>query len=593
MTEQLAIRTESLTDNEIKIFFVGESEFYINQLLDGEHYLLEGSRGVGKTMLMRFTELEADKTFNSERIFTSYISFEDSLKVERLKVSSAEYNPFLQWTMAKILKSLLDKITLLGIDKEERKKKLLIENLSKVFGMKGHFIQNGNLSDLLKEYINIIETANYRTSEDIKKYTKDRLGIKADDLFKALNTTITFKKFLEKFCGDTEINRLVLLFDEAAHTLSEQQQEEFFSFMKGLRSTKISCKAAVYPGVSSYGKDFDYGHDAKVLRLDRKPEEGEKYYNFLKSILKKRIGSSEIWKGLNENKEFFDTLIISCFGNPRHLFFLLEYLEDILKKLNVREVPIAVKNYVEQILWKYYLGLQQRLSRLKIPVESGYNFITGSAIPQLRGQNNIWRGKTKPKLSIYIAIENEIFDDLKDMIGVLIYAGILSERGQQSIGQNKYGKAYAINTAICISENVLKRDRTTGNSLYNEIKLLDKQRVKIYYKGTREISDLISNLKKGTALICPNCAKDRHTEWKVCPFCTQSYPEEESLYEKLRSHPVDNLPISSKIKIRIKEKYTNIGEILDASETEIDKLYYVGPVRVKIIKTAAIEYLAG
>lgn len=593
MSEQLAIRTESLTDNEIKIFFVGESETYVNQLLDGEHYLLEGSRGVGKTMLMRFTELEADKMFHSKRIFTSYISFEDSLKVERLRGSSAEYNPFLQWTMGKILKSILDKIALLKIDKEEKDKKCLIDNLSKIFGMQVNFEQYSNLANLLKEYINILETANYKTSEDIKKYAKDSLGIKVDELFKALNTAVTFKKFLEKFCDDTEINRLVLLFDEAAHTLSEQQQEEFFSFMKGLRSTKISCKAAVYPGISSYGKDFDYGHDAKVLRLDRKPEEGDKYYNFLKSILKKRIGNSEVWTYLNTNNEVFDTLITSCFGNPRHLFFLLEYFEDILKTSNVREVPTAVKNYVEQILWKYYLGLQQRLSRLKIPVESGYNFITGLTIPQLREQNNAWRRKTKPKLTIYIAIENEIFDDLKDMIGVLIYAGILSERGQQSIGQNKYGKAYAINTAICISENVLKRDKNTGNSLYNEIKLLDKQRVKIYYKGTKEITNLISNLKKSTTLICPNCGKDRNTEWKVCPFCTKAYPEEESLYEKLRSHSIDYLPITNRLKIRVKDKYKKIGEILDASDSEVDKIYYIGPVRVKIIKTAAIEYLAG
>ena len=49
-----------------------------------------------------------------------------------------------------------------------------------------------------------------------------------EDIFKTLNNSIVFKKLLEKFCLDNNLSRLVFLFDEAAHTLSEQQQEDFF-----------------------------------------------------------------------------------------------------------------------------------------------------------------------------------------------------------------------------------------------------------------------------------------------------------------------------------------------------------------------------
>lgn len=589
VSEQLAIRTESLSREDVRKFFVEEPGEFVSHLLDGEQYLVEGSRGVGKTMLMRYAETEADEQFHSKRILTSYISFEDSLRIERLKITNAaEYNPFLQWTMAKILKALLDKVSLLGIDKEEKEKASLINNLGKVFGTESGIYRYKNL---LEEYIRVIETAQYETSEDIRKLASQKLGVITEDMFKAMNNPTVFKRFLEKFCEDNNLCRLVFLFDEAAHTLSEYQQEEFFSFMKGLRSPHIACKAAVYPGISSYGKDFDYGHDARVLRPDRKVEDKESYFTFCRKILENRIAKEEIWEKLNKNPEILEAFIIGCFGNPRHLFLLIDEIGQTVPRR--KDLPKIIKDYVEQNLWKYYLGLEKRLERFKVSVVTGYNFITSIVIPDLRTQNNDWRKRKKPELSIYFAIENEVYDDLKTMLGVLIYSGILSERGQQSIGQNKYGKVYAVNTAVCMSENVLREEKVTGGTFKGELDKLNVQRVKIYYKGTSKVAKIITNLVRGDILICPNCRKERKKEWKICPYCTKSYPEEESLYEKLRQHPVDYLPISERLKERVKEKFNTIGQILDASEEEVDTVYYVGTIRVKIIKTAAIEYMAG
>lgn len=460
--------------------------------------------------------------------------------------------------------------------------------MGKVFGTNPEV---SKYKDLLEEYIRVIETAQYEISEDIRKLASQKLGVITEEMFKAMNNPTVFKKFLEKFCEDSNLCRLVFLFDEAAHTLSEYQQEEFFTFMKGLRSPKIACKAAVYPGISSYGRGFDYGHDARILRLDRIPEAKETYFDFFKEILEKRIGQDKIWEEFNKNPEILEALIIACFGNPRHLFLLIDEIGQTVPRR--KDLPKKIKDYVEQNLWKYYLGLEKRLERFKVSVKTGYNFITSIVIPDLRTQNNEWRKKEKLELSIYFAIENEIYDDLKNMLGVLIYSGILSERGQQSIGQNKYGKVYAVNTAVCMSENVLREEKTTGGSFKEEVDKLNRQRVKIYYKGTPKVAKIIINLVKGDILKCPNCGRERRRDWKACPFCTQAYPKEESLYEKLRHHPIEYLPISDRLKSRVKEKFQTIGQILDASEERVDEIYYVGIVRVKIIKTAAIEYMAG
>ena len=73
--------------------------------------------------------------------------------------------------------------------------------------------------------------------------------------------------FLLKLIQDFHLKRIVLLFDEAAHVFSEEQQVKFFTFFKSLRDSKIACKAAVYPGLTNYGKYFEKNQDAKELKM--------------------------------------------------------------------------------------------------------------------------------------------------------------------------------------------------------------------------------------------------------------------------------------------------------------------------------------
>jgi hypothetical protein len=53
-------RTESLDKKLIKEYFIDKDDDKIIRLLDSEQYLLEGSRGIGKTMLMKKAEIIAN-----------------------------------------------------------------------------------------------------------------------------------------------------------------------------------------------------------------------------------------------------------------------------------------------------------------------------------------------------------------------------------------------------------------------------------------------------------------------------------------------------------------------------------------------------
>ena len=95
-------RTESIDTEMIVKYFIEKDKDKSARMLDTEQYLIEGSRGVGKTMLMKNAEIKAADAFETESILAVWISFEESLRLERIRISSENgADPFLQWTMGR------------------------------------------------------------------------------------------------------------------------------------------------------------------------------------------------------------------------------------------------------------------------------------------------------------------------------------------------------------------------------------------------------------------------------------------------------------------------------------------------------------
>jgi hypothetical protein len=67
--------------------------------------------------------------------------------------------------------------------------------------------------------------------------------------------------------------RVVLLFDDAAHIGRETSLAAFFDIFRTLSSEAISCKAAIYPGVTEFGTRFDVYNDASIVDVVRAPEQ--------------------------------------------------------------------------------------------------------------------------------------------------------------------------------------------------------------------------------------------------------------------------------------------------------------------------------
>lgn len=95
-----------------------------------------------------------------------------------------------------------------------------------------------------------------------------------------------FKELLHSVCEELKIKYLIFLFDEACHNFLPKQQREFFTLFRDLRDSYICCKAAVYPGITSYGT-FEMFHDSIVKRVE-KDILAEDYVDKMRDIIERQ-----------------------------------------------------------------------------------------------------------------------------------------------------------------------------------------------------------------------------------------------------------------------------------------------------------------
>ena len=110
--EEILIRTEDIQLKDILDLFV-ETEDYrtiVNSLKGKMPCILVGSRGVGKSFLLKVTQAELKKEFDIKRILPVYVSFISSPLLQGL-----EDKHFNAWMLSKIFSALIRELNKFGI----------------------------------------------------------------------------------------------------------------------------------------------------------------------------------------------------------------------------------------------------------------------------------------------------------------------------------------------------------------------------------------------------------------------------------------------------------------------------------------------
>jgi len=569
-----AARSEDLQLQEVRDLGVVTDfeQGIIDSLKSPGAHLLQGARGVGKTTLLRLAETQMDGEFVEKRILAVYVNFKTSTLFEG--ISAGHRNAFQIWVNAKILQNVHEKLVLLRLLTDTDKH----DPYERVFGISS-VEQTGTF--LVNKLQQIQKLA----------FAADKAAVEKELGEEFLNSLFD-PSFLGGVIGEVSerfrLSRLVLLFDEAAHTFIPAQQEIFFELFKYLQSGHISCKAAVYPTVTSYGRNFEVGHDALILSMDRYEPAGSArklYRTQFREIVAKRLPQqSKKRKEIFSHGELLDQCVDISTGNPRAF---LHILTDVLRSgFSARTIALAAQDYVDKELLPYHLNLAKRLPKYSAHVRVGLELLRHYIIPEIRKKN---RSETKSKYqaAAFTLPVRDVSPNLRLSIDILCYSGTLLSKGTVKIANQKTGNRYVVNIALLLTERAF----SSGNLKEN----LDSISLTDYREFSAADATLESYVNELNAVgdLCPQCSTQLLPNSKFCAQCGSKVQEVASVIAGLLDDKIDALSISDRLKGRIRPRFPKVGHVVQASRHELMTIDYIKDVRSRIIKNAADEYISG
>lgn len=522
--------------------------------------LLSGPRGSGKTtMIMQaYYGLADDK---KSFVIPAYVNYKKSLSIEPL-LSSQSNSVFLfrQWVLHNILSGLK-----IGIIDKQIKPTPTFERIS----------------SFSQELIHSLEASS-------SKY----LNSFPDDF---ILTPELLVELISKELDFNGMTRVVLFLDDAAHAFSRDQQREFFEIFRLIRSNKVSCKAAVYPGVTEYSPNFHVGHDADAVNIWYPPEDTD-YLEFMLDIIRNRFPKETV-DVLFLKPELSELLCFASFGLPRALIVMIARLfsdegGDELESVSLTSSDVfRVISEWHQNTMSIFQSLQRKLPRYKNFIEVGEEAFNKS-ISLIKNYNSERAISSK---SVSIGIKRQIEPELTRILGLLQYSGLLSERGTRSQGDVGIYERYVIHYAALIDSNALFKAKSKNPA--NIVEALKQRKVVEITRTTSK--DLLGPDYRTRCVFllppCSNCGEPRITEGaQFCIKCGASLTSV-STYTEAENSPISDLPLTP-VRVKRIQDASSIRTvkdiILDHEHQELIKVPRIGPYWADKIFRLAEEHLS-
>lgn len=540
-------------------------------------HLIEGPRGVGKSTLLKIAEIESDSSYINEKSLAVYVNFKVSLLVDT-GASDIGYNPFLCWVVAKLLDSLYKKCKALHVLSSDE----ITSRYKRLFD-----IQSTDTISDLEDIIRDLQGLSTAVTDDKKSEITERLKKRGLDNFANVESVADFVRQIVK---DKKLSRVIFLFDEAAHTFDEQQQEVFFNFFKLLHGDVIAVKAAVYPGITSYGGNFEIGQDAIKISISSFDENLEASRSQLKKhfrdLLMKRLTGAEFGKLLKRG-DALDLIILLSHGNPRM------FLQSVSKMLSSKEISkrsalSASNDFVSTELVNYHLGLKKRLPRFASHIELGMDLVKAHLIPELQKKNE-GKGDNPSIQTIYFTIDSLVQHKVIKSITLLEYSGFLYSKSVVKTAKRKQAKRYALHLGVAANDKVFHSQFSRDPD--KAIKSLSIADYREFYATDIRFTELVTN--HPSLETCPN-GHIRQAEGNFCPMCGSKFAIDH-IVQSLLNDSINNLSLSQFLRNSLIQEFNaqTIRDVLHLTETTLRKADGIGPKRSRQIINAAEEYISG
>ena len=531
-------RTEDIKPEEVSAYFVETSKDreIINSLKARNPIVLEGSRGVGKSFLMRVAEAELLDKFPSERVFPVYESF-----TKGSLIHTSDPYQFQHWMLARLCSRIIRSLAKKGM------LSVMPASLSILAGEKTAPVQ-------------IEKTKMECIAEAFEESWKNPGG--AVDI-SGLPSIDAFKDAMEDICSTLSISRFAIFIDEAAHILLPEQQRQFFTLFRDIRSPHVTCNAAVYPGVTSYGETFQPAHDATMLKLDRDIL-ADDYVSNMREIVEKQADSA-LMTNIAQNGQNFSLLAYASSGNPRVLLKTLARAP----KVSSQQVNEVVREYYRTVIWSEHSTLLEKFVGHEDMISWGRRFIEDVVLPELQKKNVQYLANDRNS-TCFFWIHKDAPQSVKYALRLLAYTGIVTEHASGiKATRGEIGTRYAINLGCLFA-----LEARPANTAFPIAANLTPKRMSEYGANHPFFQELVASV--------PNFAEsdlsavlNRQLEKSINVLDITDYQA-----ECLHGLGLDT-----------------VGSVLRATETKLQQAYYIGEVRSRRMRNAAIaavyEYLSG
>lgn len=554
--DEIIFRTEDLKQREIQDKFVetGKDRENIDYLKKKTPIILSGSRGTGKTMLLKIAEKEMDDKFDADRILPVFVSFSKAIFVDIDK----DILYFKQWMLSKIMFELRVKLKKHGIGITQ----------PSIFGsLFGCNDETDELTDKLNTFISIMEETWRRKEGDANEKLQEVFGVDPDRIG-VISDVDYFKKLIEELCEYFDIERVVLLFDEACHNFIPIQQREFFTFFRDLRTPYISCKAAVYPGITSYGT-FQAFHDAEIRKVERDISD-KNYVSNMREMVRNQLGE-EVYKIFEINGDNFDALIYAASGNPRLMLKSIYTASNELKSLNTTNTNNTIKQFYRTNIWNEHTKLGEIYTGYKPLIDWGRAFIEDKVLEETYNKNKKRLKEEDYSQTIFFAINRNAPEIVKKAMKILEYSGIVTLHTEGTKVRTEILDRYQLNFGIVLAAEA----KETPVKRYKEI--INHLSVKLYTEYG-ENSPAYGNV---TGIVL-----NGNTE------------KSSSVLKSILDSKIEKLDLTRFQMETLKDSgFVTIGDVLKGSEDDLQRAYGIGPVRARrifnIVFNASIEYISG
>lgn len=342
--------------------------------------------------------------------------------------------------------------------------------------------------------------------------------------------------------------RIVLLFDDAAHIGREASLAEFFDVFRTISSSTVSCKAAIYPGVTRFGNRFDVFNDATVVDLSRS-DESPGHAEFFAEIMRIRFGSElpdECFRGSLSKHEVAGLLGTAVLGNMRSFIFACNELSATSQRrtIGLPELTATLLALASNYFWPLLEEVQPKLGPYAPMV----------AVSQRLAETFFETGGRVGRR--YVAVLREIAERLAKPLEILEYAGFIAKRDvSRAMKSGGRGARYALN--LC---NLLEKSA-----------------------GARLTTDLLFNWTEQTY---EPTEFNRASRLQQIELPSESGPEQLGILslpvEKLRKSQVYPYGVTeAKIQVLRDAGISTVGDLASATDGALLKLEGVGPAMLR------------